>query len=424
MRNDMADVLVRTGPDAPMGRLMRRYWVPLLLQSEIAEPDCAPVRIPVLGERLIAFRNSQGRPGVIDEFCAHRGTSLFFGRNEEGGLRCSYHGWKYDISGQCIELPSEPQLASKVRLKAYPCIERGGIVWAYMGPPELKPEPPALEWCTVPDSHRYVSKRWQESNYLQGMDGGIDTTHVSYVHRYELERDALHMNAACVKYIKDDPNVVFTVQETPSGMTIFGRRNGEADSWYWRITQWIFPWFTLVPPTGPHPLAAHIWVPIDDENCWSWNINYYPGQPLSAEERREMGAGRGIHAPLMPGSFRPVANKSNDYLIDRQAQKARIMFSGVDGLGMQDASLQESMGPIQDRTRERLVQTDRAIVLARRRLHDAALGIDTSRGELPALNPGTHHVRSASVLLQKDKDVELWARKALVADQSNPLYCL
>ena len=424
MRKESAEVLVRTGPDAPMGRLMRRYWVPLLLQSEIAEPDCPPVRIPVLGEQLIAFRDSQGRPGVIDEFCAHRGTSLFFGRNEEGGLRCSYHGWKYDIHGRCVDLPSEPHTAAKVSLKAYPCIERGGIVWAYMGPPELKPEPPALEWCTVPDSHRYVSKRWQESNYLQGMEGGIDTTHVSFVHRYELERDALHMNAACKKYIKADPNVVFTVQESASGMTIFGRRNGEADSWYWRITQWIFPWFTLVPPTGPHPLAGHIWVPIDDENCWTWNINYYPTQPLSEEERREMQAGRGIHAPLMPGSFRPVANKSNDYLIDRKAQKARIMFSGVDGLGMQDASLQESMGPIQDRTRERLVQTDRAIVLARRRLHDAALGIDTPNAELPALNPRSHHVRSASVLLQKDENVELWAREALVADKSNPLYCL
>jgi phthalate 4,5-dioxygenase len=424
MRSDMAEVLVRTGPDTAMGKLMRRYWVPLLLASEVAQPDCAPVRIPVLGERLIAFRDSQGRLGVIDEFCAHRGTSLFFGRNEEGGLRCAYHGWKYDTHGRCIELPSEPQTAAKVSLKAYPCIERGGMVWAYMGPPELKPEPPALEWCTVPDSHRYVSKRLQESNYLQGMEGGIDTTHVSYVHRYELDRDALHMNAACKKYIKGDPNVVFTVQETPSGMTIFGRRNGEEDSWYWRITQWIFPWFTLVPPTGPHPLAAHIWVPIDDENCWTWNINYYPDQPLSVDERREMEAGKGIHAPLVPGSFRPVANKSNDYLIDRQAQKARIMYSGVDGLGMQDASLQESMGPIQDRTRERLVQTDRAIVLARRRLHEAALAQGTTPDALPALNPGTHLVRSASVLLKKDEDVERWAHQALVAAQANPLYCL
>jgi nitrite reductase/ring-hydroxylating ferredoxin subunit len=423
MRREMAEVLVRTGPGTPLGKVMRRYWVPALLQEEIAEPDCPPVRVQLLGERLIAFRDSAGRPGLLNEFCAHRGTSLFFGRNEEGGLRCSYHGWKYDVHGQCVDLPSEPQTACKVRLKAYPCIERGGVVWVYMGPAELQPEPPALEWCTVPASHRYISRRWQECNYLQAMEGGIDTTHVSFVHRYELERDALHMNAACKKYIKADPNVQFTVQETASGMTIFGRRNGEEDSWYWRITQWIFPWFTLVPPTGPHPLAGHVWVPMDDENCWTWNINYYPDRPLSAEERGEMERGAGIHAPLIPGTLRPVANKDNDYLVDRRAQKEKRAFSGVFGFGIQDSSLQESMGAIQDRTEERLVQTDRAIILARRRLHDAATAIE-EKGELPAIHPKTHAVRSASVLLPKEQSVEAWAKDALVAGANNPLYSL
>ena len=423
MRQELAEVLVRTGQGTPMGRVMRRYWVPVMLASEIAEPDCPPARVQLLAERLIAFRDTQGRPGLVDEFCAHRSTSLFFGRNEEGGLRCSYHGWKYDVHGQCVDLPAEPQTACKITIKAYPCIERGGLVWAYMGPPELKPAPPALEWCTVPDANRYVSRRQQECNYLQAMEGGIDTTHVSFVHRYELERDALHMNAACKKYIKADPNVQFTVQETGSGMTIFGRRKGEDDSWYWRITQWIFPWFTLVPPTGPHPLAAHIWVPMDDENCWTWNINYYPTQALSAEERGEMERGAGIHAPLIPGTLRPVANKDNNYLIDRRAQKEKRSFSGVAGLGIQDSSLQESMGPIQDRTRERLVQSDRAIILARRRLQDAAAGIDQKR-ELPAIDPTSHSVRSASVLLPKEQNVEAWAEAALVASQHNPLYSL
>jgi phthalate 4,5-dioxygenase oxygenase subunit len=423
MRQELAEVLVRTGPETPMGRVMRRYWVPAMLASEVAEPDCAPVRVKLLGESLVAFRDTQGRLGLIDEFCAHRTTSLFFGRNEEGGLRCSYHGWKYDVDGQCVDLPAEPQTACKVSLKAYPCIERGGVVWAYMGPPELKPAPPALEWCTVPEANRYISRRQQECNYLQAMEGGIDTTHVSFVHRYELERDALHMNAACKKYIKADPNVQFTVQESGSGMTIFGRRNGEDDSWYWRITQWIFPWFTLVPPTGPHPLAGHIWVPMDDENCWTWNINYYPAQALSGEERAEMERGAGIHAALIPGTHRPVANKDNNYLIDRRAQKEKRSYSGVAGLGIQDSSLQESMGPVQDRTRERLVQSDRAIILARRRLHDAALGVD-KQVDLPGLDPKSHAVRSASVLLPKEENVEAWAKAALVASQHNPLYSL
>jgi len=423
MRSEMNEVLVRTGPDTPMGQLMRRYWVPVLLRSEIPEPDCPPVRVKILGEHLLAFRDSDGLPGLIDEFCAHRGVSLFFGRNEEGGIRCSYHGWKYDRSGRCVDLPADPQIAPRMSLTSYPCIEQGGVVWAYMGPPELQPAPPELEWCTVPDSHRFISKRWQESNYLQGLEGGIDTTHVSYVHRYELNADALHKDAACAKYIKADPNVVFTVKKVPAGLTIFGRRMGEPDSYYWRVTQMIFPWFTMVPLTGPNPLAAHMWVPIDDENCWVWNINYYPQQPLSEEELREMEAGKGIHAPLIPGTFRAVANKGNDYLIDRQAQRDKLMYSGIAGLGMQDSSLQESMGPIQDRSREHLVKTDHAIVLARRSLYEAAIGLRDGTAP-PALEPASQRVRAASVLLPKDTDVEAWAVEALVADPGNPLYSL
>ena len=150
MDPEMAQALTRTGPGTPMGELMRRYWVPAVLSSEIPQPDGAPVRVKLLGERLLAFRDSAGRPGLLDEFCAHRGASLFLGRNEEGGIRCSYHGWKYDVTGRCVELPSVPQLASKVKLKAYPCIERGDIVWAYMGPPDKQPDPPEVEWCLLP----------------------------------------------------------------------------------------------------------------------------------------------------------------------------------------------------------------------------------------------------------------------------------
>ncbi len=422
MRQTQAEVLVRTGPGTPMGKLMRRYWVPVLEQSEISEADCPPVRVMILGERLLAFRDSQGRPGLVDEFCAHRRTSLFFGRNEDGGLRCAYHGWKYDVTGQCMELPSEPQTAPKVRIKAYPCIDQGGVVWTYMGPPELQPPPPELEWSLLPESHRVVSRRLQECNYLQAMEGGIDTSHVSFVHRYQLAADALCGDAPCTKYIKADPNVVFTVDETPAGLTVFGRRTGEADSWYWRITQWIFPWYTLIPPTGPNLLGAHAWVPMDDENCWTWSINYQY-QPLSEAHRNELLEGHGNHTPLIPGTLRPVANKDNDYLIDRKAQRDKRSYSGVAGFAMQDASLQESMGPIADRSAERLVQTDKAIVLARRKLHQAMLTHEQD-GQAPALEPRTHHVRSASVLLERSKDVTQWAVEALRAAQGNPAYTL
>src|SRR6266571_7175690 len=158
------DFLARTGSSTPMGNLIRRYWIPALLSSEIAAPDCPPVRVKLLGERLIALRDSQGRIGVMDEFCAHRGISLWFGRNEDNGLRCPYHGWKYDHTGQCIDVPSEPEesgFCGKIKLKSYPLVKRGDVLWAYMGPPEREPPLPEFEFVTVPPAQSYISKRLQ-----------------------------------------------------------------------------------------------------------------------------------------------------------------------------------------------------------------------------------------------------------------------
>ena len=159
---------------------MRRFWIPVLLSEELPAPDCPPVRVKLLSERLLAFRDTSGKVGFIDEFCAHRGVSLWFGRNEENGLRCPYHGWKFDVTGQCIEVPSEPVesgYCQKIKLTSYPLRrERGGIVWTYMGPPDKQPDFPAFEWLDLPDSHRFVAKRWQECNWLQAMEGGIDSS--------------------------------------------------------------------------------------------------------------------------------------------------------------------------------------------------------------------------------------------------------
>ena len=412
MDQETAELLVRTGPGTAMGNLMRRYWVPVMLLSEIAEPDGPPVRVKILGERLLAFRDTQGRPGLIDEFCAHRGASLFLGRNEEGGIRCSYHGWKYDVTGQCIELPSVPSLACKMKLKAYPCIERGDILWAYLGPPEKQPAPPELEWSLLPPNQRFVSKRFQATGWLQALEGGIDTTHASWVHRFELDRDPMHKHAKANKYIKADRNAVFDLEESPHGLTIFGRRNGEENSNYWRITQWIFPWFTLIPPFGPHALGGHMWIPIDDESCWAWSINFLPDRPLPAEELAAMKEGKGIHVKYIPGTFVPAANPGNDWLIDRRAQKDRQSFSGVEGFSIQDASLQESMGPIQDYSKEHLVSTDKPIAMARRML--ARVARELQEGiEPPALDPASQRVRAASVLLDRGVKAEEWAREAL-----------
>ena len=164
MNKEMAETLGRTGAGMPMGDLMRSYWAPILLASEVPEPDGPPVRAHILGEKLIAFRNSDGKVGLVDEFCSHRGASLYFGRNEENGIRCAYHGLKFAIDGQCVDVPSAPQACKHMGIKAYSCIERAGMIWAYMGPKGKEPAPPAVEWCNLPARHVFVSKRLQESN--------------------------------------------------------------------------------------------------------------------------------------------------------------------------------------------------------------------------------------------------------------------
>jgi nitrite reductase/ring-hydroxylating ferredoxin subunit len=404
MRAEQNEFLTRTGPGTPMGELFRCYWLPALLAAELPGPDCPPVRVGLLSERLIAFRDSQGRPGLVDEFCAHRGVSLWFGRNEEDGLRCAYHGWKYDVNGQCVEIPSEPdnpQLCRRMKLKSYPLVERGGVLWTYMGPPERRPPLPEHEWATVPAAQRFVSKRWQECNYLQAMEGGIDSSHVSFLHRYNMRSDPMFRGAKGNEYNLRDLQPRFEVVESPGGLYIGARRNAEDGRYYWRITQWIMPSFTLIPPRADHPIGGHCWVPIDDENCWAWSTNHHATRALSREEREAMAAGKGIHTPLLPGTFRPVANRDNDYLMDRRAQKEGRSFSGVDGFAMQDASVQESMGPIQDRTRENLVPTDQGIVMARRRLVAAAQALAQGTPP-PGAAPEHQRVRSVSVLLEKD----------------------
>lgn len=424
MNRDMSETLTRVGAGTPMGELLRRYWVPALLCSEIEQPDGPQVRVQLLGEKLLAFRNSDGRACMISEFCSHRGVSLYFGRNEENGIRCAYHGVKFDGDGKCVDVPSSPAACARMHIKAYPCIERGGIVWTYMGPEGKQPAPPEIEWCTLPADHVFVSKRLQYSNYLQAMEGGIDTSHVSYVHSFEVDSDPMHQGVKALDYIKADGNVKFEIEQTPFGLSLFGRRNGEPDSYYWRVTQWLFPWFTLIAPFGEHALGGHVWVPIDDHNCWAWSINWRPDRPLSQEERTAMEEGKGIHVEYeAPGSFVPKANRDNDYLMDRKAQQEKRAYSGIFGFAAQDFSLQESMGPIQDHEAENLLPTDRAIVMARRMLNEAALGL--AQGvEPPALNAEDQRVRPAGVLLPKDQDPLEWAKVNLEDSINKPVFSL
>ena len=417
LRKEQNDLLTQTGPGTPAGKLFRCYWLPVLLAEELPENDCPPVRVKIMSERLLAFRDTQGRLGLIDEFCAHRGVSLWFGRNEENGLRCPYHGWKYDVTGQCVDVPSEPEESGycrKIKLKSYPMIERGGVLWAYMGPPDKEPPPPEYEFAAVPPAQRYVSKRLQESNWLQAMEGGIDSSHVSFLHRGDLNSDPLFKGAKGNQYNLADARPVFEVVESVGGLYIGARRNAENDRYYWRITQWVLPSFTMIPPRGNHSVHGHFWIPIDDENCWTWSFDYHPIRELTAAEVAAMKDGKGIHVKVIPGTFRPAANKDNDYLMDRAAQKSGRSYSGVEGFGMQDGSIQESMGPIVDRTKENLVSTDNGIIMSRHRLLRAIKALD--KGEMPpGLDPAHQQVRSASVVLARELAFKDAAREALTA---------
>src|SRR5437870_3024114 len=321
------EFLTRTDPGTPMGELFRRYWIPALLDWELPERDCPPVRVKLLGEKLVAFRDTEGRIGMIEEFCAHRGVSLWFGRNEECGLRCPYHGWKYDVNGQCVDLASEPEesgMRRGIKLKSYPGVELGGVIWTYMGPPEEKPPLPNFEWVHLPPSHRVTTKRWQESNYLQAIEGGIDSSHVSFLHRGDLASDPFHRNTAGAKFAKST-KTTFHILDSAGGLIIGARRDAD------------------------------------------------------------------------PGSY----------------------YNGVRGLAMQDASVQESMGPIADRTKEHLRSTDRAIIIARQRLLKAGKEVQEG-GKAPGLSPEAQLVRSASFVIPVEADFEEHALDAVKYRQGAP----
>jgi phthalate 4,5-dioxygenase oxygenase subunit len=411
------ELLTRTGPGTPMGELFRRYWTPILLSSELPAPDGAPLRVGLLGEALVAFRTTSGQVGLIQNHCPHRGASLFFGRNEEHGLRCVYHGWKFDVEGNCVDMPNEPaesDFKHKVKAVAYPTLERGGIIWTYLGDPATRPAPPDLEWALVPDEQRFISKRLQETNYAQAMEGGIDSSHVSFLHNEQGRRPA---GSAAFRYLVADTAPKFEVVDTSYGFMIGARRNAEEDSYYWRITQWLFPFYTMIPPSGDNPIGGHAWVPIDDETCFTFSMSWHPSRALTDAEVEGYRNGAGIHALKIPGTFRPQRNRTNDYQIDRQLQRSGRSYTGIVGISEQDTAVQESMGRIFDRTNERLGAADSAIIQMRRRLMKAARDLEAGI-EPPALQPADFKVRSVSVVLPRT--TTSWPDAAAEAMRAEP----
>ena len=383
MNPNDSDYITRVGPGTPMGQLMREYWIPAAKSSELVA-DGEPVRLRLLGENLIAFRDTSGRVGIMDHRCPHRVASLFFGRNEEDGLRCVYHGWKFDVEGNCVDLPSEPwdkDFKRKIKITAYPCIERGGLVWAYMGPPDLKPDFPDLEWTLVPDANRYVTRHVQECNWLQALEGGFDTSHLTFLHRGD------EGNADGVRMSLPNRYEVLPMDFGFAAGTC--REQGEKN--FWTCSIMLMPFHKLI---STSPIGAHVWVPVDDENTMNYCIEYWPDKPLSRDDLADSEEAFFIHPQMIPGTDRPIANRDNEYLIDRTLQKSGTSYTGIKGIGRQDCSVQESMGPISDRTIEHLGMSDSVIIKMRRLLLKTVQ--DVAEGATPpGLNAAAYRVRSS-----------------------------
>ncbi|MCB1744384.1 MAG: Rieske 2Fe-2S domain-containing protein [Gammaproteobacteria bacterium] len=367
-------VLTQTGASTPMGRYFRRFWQPVALSRELPEPDGAPIKLQVMGEELVAFRDTLGRVGLVDAWCPHRAAHMYYGRNEECGLRCVYHGWKFDVTGKAVDLPNVPpgvRMHDEMRIKAYPTREFGDLVWAYMGPQSDRiPELPQLEFALLPAEHRFVSKRYNECNWAQTLEGGLDTSHFSFLHMPapgvpSNENPDAPADERRLRWIRNDPMPKFSILPHEVGFVVGGARAADDDQTYWRITQYLLPAHGTGPSTLPgETYFGYTLVPIDDVSHWMYTYAWNPERPLGEAERRRIEAGHGIVAAV-DADFRGLRNKANDYLIDREAQKQHS-YTGVRGLAEQDAMIQESQGPIADRTRERLTATDAAVVRMRK----------------------------------------------------------
>jgi len=413
--------LTRVGPRTPMGELLRRFWMPFLLAEELGLRDGPPLRVRLLGEDLIAFRDTEGRLGLLDRFCPHRRVDLFFGRNEQCGLRCAYHGWKFDVSGNVVDMPAEPPhspLLKEVKIKSYPVMEWGGLIWAFLGDREFMPaSPPELEWGLVPPTHRHISKRLQLTNFAQAVEGGVDSSHVGILHsRLDPEhperpfRERQLSIIDSVPFLAHDTAPKFFVRPTDYGMLIGARRTATSDSYYWRITQFLLPFYTMIAPRSPTaPIFGHAWTPIDDVSCWTFTMTWSAARPL---DRSEMDDGA-VHVPVtQDGTFRPLIGQQQNFGLDREKQRLHST-SGIDGIGLQDTAIQESMGPIVDRSLEMLASGDTAVVAFRTLLLKLAANLENGVAPAPATNPQWYRVRSAGVVLDKNLDFREGAAKLL-----------
>lgn len=413
-------VLSQTETGTPLGSALRHYWVPALLSEEIPDSPSAPVRVRLLGEDLIAFRSADGTVGLLAEHCIHRGVSLWTGRVDETGIQCVYHGWTFDSSGNCVVNPTCPALAfdERVRQPAYPTAEVGGLVFAYLGegtPPPL----PDMGWLQVPDTARFVSKRFHTCHWLQALEADIDSAHVAYLHR----EDVVAAGTPHAQSMLEQTDPSFEIEPSDAGLFIAAIRRLPTGKDYVRINHWLAPFYTVVPADNPEGLLGiHAWVPIDDVSCWVYGLTWKVDGDLTDEQQERFRRGvAGIYAELLPGQYLARRNPANNYEFDRAAQLCGAHWSGVTGNQEQDDVITASMGPAYDRSRERLVPTDAAVIATRRTLlsmaSDTESGARPEAGRWPGLAGGGYDLPSVFVEVGGDQDWHAAATEAMRSKQ-------
>jgi phthalate 4,5-dioxygenase oxygenase subunit len=407
------DLLTRIGPDAPMGQMMRRHWMPACMSEEVAEPGGAPVRVELLGERLVAFRDTSGRVGLLEERCPHRRASLVLARNEDCGLRCLYHGWKLDVDGAVVDMPSEPEdspLRGRVRTRAYPVHESDGFVWAYLGPPEEMPAFTPPPWA---GKEVRIAKIHQACNWAQSLEGAIDSSHSSALHSSTIraggsgERtvaiDGADITVLSRPSIDKAPRIQIQVTSYGFRYAAIRRPTSKADTHdYVRITVFVAPCFAVIPPNA-HYTLNQLHVPLDDENTMFYAVA--AGEGLTFDQdfwRRRQGARVGID---LDRNYRKIRTIENNYLQDRERMKAGD-FSGIEGVPAQDMAMQETMGPIVDRSRETLGASDIAIVRFRQLMIDSARRFAAGEPALGTAEPRLPltEIRSFEGIVPKETD--------------------
>lgn len=352
------DLLTRTGPGTPMGRLFREYWIPAMMSERLPAPDCAPIALQLMGERLVAFRDTEGRVGILDEFCPHRRASLVYGRNEEGGLRCVYHAWKFDVGGRIIDIPSElpnSRLAQSIKPIGYPTQEAGGIVWTYLGPRSEPPPFPDFLFTKQPANRVMGWHYHQECNYLQGMEADLDIAHPAYLHAHAVNP---LLDATRRAFLADKRPRAYAREQPFGFQTVWGWKTDDpAKSLFW-VDPFVVPFHTMVPASRTElRWIWHAWVPIDDHSHWLYYVHYDPEINPGPDERSNLGRTFGHDLIDPDNDYKSRGNRKNMHLLDRGRQRTEN-FTGIRGIAAQDVAISQSMGTIVDRSRENLTSGD------------------------------------------------------------------